>query len=100
LSKLGDIWAVYSRATDRLAFAIHADVQPPNGSFEGSIALAKELEVPSNVKTGGVSQGIVYLLFPNSGDGRPKKPDEIQKLGQALLEQWGGLQKLKNSTAE
>ena len=105
---LGDICACYSRITDKLAFAIFADVGPSfvapagNKSPQGSIALANALGVPSNAKTGGTetNKGILYLIFPQSGDGKPKTSEEIRAIGTRLLEQWGGLEKLKKSSPE
>src|SRR5581483_829003 len=44
--------------------AIFADFGPRDKIGEGSIALAEALGIPSDPRTGGVPDGIVYLVFP------------------------------------
>jgi hypothetical protein len=86
-TRLGDLVFVYNSRTDQYSFAIFADI----GAFgEGSIALAENLGVHSDAKRGGSPGGVVYLVFPGSGDGRPKSLEEINREGAALLESAGG----------
>jgi hypothetical protein len=73
------------------SYAIFADV----GTLgEGSIALANNLGISSDARHGGTWWGVMYLVFPGSGDHRPKTIDEIDKQGQKLLQGWGGVAKL------
>ncbi len=67
--KLGDIAAV--RYNGKVAFAVFADVGPRSKLGEGSIALAQELGIPANPRSGGVRGGVEYLVFPGSGNGTP-----------------------------
>ena len=69
-------------------FAIFGDVGPFDRIGEGSVALAENLGIRSNARNGGAHGGIVYLVFPGSGDGRPRTIDEINDEGQKLLQAW------------
>ena len=53
---------------------------------EGSVALAENLGIRSNARNGGAHRGILYLLFPGSGNGRPRTIEEINSEGQKLLQ--------------
>jgi hypothetical protein len=44
--------------------------------------------------TGGAYDGILYLLFPGSGNLRTRTVGEIQSEGEKLLSFWGGMKKL------
>ncbi len=88
--KKGDIAAVINKANCTLSFAIYADVKN-SGIGEGSIALADALQIPSNPRTGGVNSGIIYIVFPGSGDGKPKTVAQINTIGTIrFLFEWGG----------
>jgi hypothetical protein len=69
--QIGDLAVVIRPETGAHACAIVADTGPPGHIGEGSIALANAIGIPSNVRSGGVSHGIVYVVFPGSGQGRP-----------------------------
>jgi hypothetical protein len=85
-TQLGDLVMVYNERTGLSSFAIFADV----GTFgEGSIALAEKLGIHSDARRGGSPGGIVYLVFPGSGDSRPKSADEIDRIGAGLLASMG-----------
>jgi hypothetical protein len=87
---LGDFAAVINKADGKIAFAIFADVGPPEKLGEGSIALANELDIYSNPRDGGADEGIIYIVFPGSGNGKPRSKEEIRSEGHILLNEWGG----------
>jgi len=83
--RLGDFAFVVNLRNGKSSYAIYADV---GALGEGSIALADALGVSSNARHGGQSGGILYLLFPGSGNHRPRTIDEIQDGGEKLLSHW------------
>jgi hypothetical protein len=96
---LGDFAVVYNRANQKLAFAIFGDFSPARYLGQGSIALAKDLEIPT-VRPIGPSTGIVYILFPNSRKlGSPITPELIKEEGKKLFEKWGGNSELQRRLA-
>ncbi|MEM7183806.1 MAG: glycoside hydrolase family 75 protein [Spirochaetota bacterium] len=92
---LGDIALVYNQNNTRSAYAIYADTGADTRIGEGSIALAKALGVNADVRTGGVVQGIVYLVFPRSGNGKPQTLAKIHQIGKRLAKKWGGVSRIK-----
>lgn len=94
-ARLGDFAVVINRANGKTAYAIFADLGPRNKIGEASIALAERLGIPSNPRRGGASKGVVYVVFPNSGNGKPRTLDEIESLGEAVFRDWGGMQQLE-----
>jgi hypothetical protein len=97
--KLGDFATVLNTKNQKLQHAIVADLGPRNRIGDGSIALAKALEVNSNARNGGAIDGIVYKIFPGSGTGWPKTLDEINSEGERLLKAWGGQQRVFSELA-
>ena len=94
-ARLGDLVVVFSQRTGKFSYAIFADI----GTFgEGSIALAENLGIWSDAREGGSRDGILYLVFPGSGDGQPKSVDEINQAAGALLLAWGGAEKIRSCT--
>jgi len=89
-ARLGDFGVVINRANGRSSPAIFADLGPKNHLGEGSIALAERLGIPSNPRRGGVSKNIVYVVFPGSGNGKPRTLAEIEREGAARFAAWGG----------
>jgi len=87
-AKLGDF--AYVEYNTKSSFAIVADVGPSGKIGEGSIALAKALGITSNPKAGGVSKGVKFVVFPGSGNGKPRTLSEIHDLGDDAFENWGG----------
>ncbi len=88
---LGDMAVVLNLRTGDYSYAIFADV----GTLgEGSIALANNLGISSDARHGGTWWGVLYLVFPGSGDHRPKTIDEIDRATQKLLDAWGGAAQL------
>lgn len=63
---VGDFALVINRANGRRAAAIIGDVGPVCGIGEGSIALARALQIPSDPRTGGASGGILTVAFVHS----------------------------------
>jgi hypothetical protein len=88
--KLGDFAAVINKTTGKIVYAIFADVGPPDKLGEGSIMLANELDINSSPKYGGADDGIIYIVFPGSGNGNPRSKEEIRSEGEILLKEWGG----------
>lgn len=90
-ARLGDFAVVKNLRNGKSSFAIYADI----GTLgEGSVALADALGIWSDARHGGASDGILYLLFPGSGNLRPRTIGEIQSEGEKLLSDWGGTKKL------
>jgi hypothetical protein len=77
----------------RSAFAILADI---GGSElgEGSIALARLLGGAGNPRSETLPNHVIYVLFPGSGAGKPLTVDQINGMGRAAFNVWGGFPKL------
>ncbi|HEX4228358.1 MAG TPA: glycoside hydrolase family 75 protein [Bryobacteraceae bacterium] len=77
----------------RSAFAILADI---GGSElgEGSIALARLLGGAGNPRSETLPNHVIYVLFPGSGAGRPLTVNQINGMGRAAFNVWGGFPKL------
>jgi Fungal chitosanase of glycosyl hydrolase group 75 len=93
---LGDLAVVVNRANGRTAYAIFADVGPRGRIGEGSIALAKALDMPADPRHSSVSGGVIYLIFPGSelpADGRVTARNVRSSAGR-LFRRWGGREKL------
>jgi len=84
----GDFAAVFNPRNDKSSFAIFGDVGPFDRIGEGSMALADNLGIRSDARNGGARRGILYLVFPSSGNGRPRTIEEINGEGQRLLLEW------------
>jgi hypothetical protein len=84
----GDFAAAYNQRTGKFSFAIFGDVGPYDRIGEGSVALAENLGVRSDARNGGTRRGILYLVFPGSGNGRPRTIEEINTEGQKLVQDW------------
>jgi Fungal chitosanase of glycosyl hydrolase group 75 len=95
--RLGDLAVVIHPGTGAQACAIVAEIGPRRRIGEGSIALANALRINSDPMHGGVSSGIVYVIFPGSGEGRPLSKDAIDQKGAPLFYKWGGIDKAKSS---
>ncbi|HEX6803792.1 MAG TPA: glycoside hydrolase family 75 protein [Terriglobales bacterium] len=81
-ARLGDFAFVMNLRNGRSSFAIYADI----GTLgEGSIALAQALGIHSDARVGGTSDGILYVLFPGSGDLTPRAFDEVQNEGEKQI---------------
>ena len=93
-AKLGDLAVVINKKKGKSTFAIFADIGPKTKLGEGSIALAAALEVKKNPKTGGPVVDLIYIVFPGSGNGKPRSLDEINGNGQASFAEFGGMEQV------
>jgi hypothetical protein len=93
-ARLGDFAIVVNLGNGKSSFAIYADI----GTLgEGSVALANVLGIQSDARHGGESDGILYLVFPGSGNRRPRTIGEIQSAGEKLLmDQWDEMTKVSS----
>lgn len=90
-ARLGDFAVVVNMRDSKWSFAIFADV----GTLgEGSIALADNLGIWSDARRGGRGGGLLYLVFPGSGNGQPRSAEEIDTETAKLLKDWGGIEQL------
>jgi LysM repeat protein len=96
-AKIGDLCLVINTMNNKRSYAIVGDIEPDNSIGIGSIALAEKLGILSNPKTGGVEDGILYIIFAQSGDNActPKTPQQITEEGEKLFEQWGGMKQVE-----
>jgi hypothetical protein len=90
-ARLGDFAVVLNLRNGKSSYAIYADIGTMG---EGSIALADNLGIWSDARRGGESDGILYLVFPGSGNLQPRTIDEIQSEAEKLLHDWGGIERL------
>lgn len=100
-AKLGDFAMVVNLRNHKMSGAIVADESAsdlPMG--EGSIALANTLGIDSNPRTGGVQRGVVYVIYPDSGNGTPRTREEIESNSRRKLENWGGMTQITRCLLE
>jgi hypothetical protein len=90
----GDFAVVLNQRNGKSSYAIFGDVGPPDRIGEGSMALAENLGIRSDARNGGARRGILFLVFPGSGTGRPRTIDEINAESEKLLKAWGGTSQL------
>jgi len=99
-AKLGDVGLAFNEATgDNMYFAV-GDVGPKNQIGECSMLLGRCLGLNPSPKTGGTSKRIIsYVILPESDPGYADW--EIKcKTAIKLVEDWGGLTRLKKIAAE
>jgi hypothetical protein len=89
-AKLGDFAVVLNAKSGRLAFAEFADIGPPAKLGEGSVALAESVGIASSAKDGGLPFGVIYAIFPGSGNGAPRTAAEIDAESKKLFDALGG----------
>lgn len=96
-AKIGDLAAVINTMNGKVVYAIVGDVGPDDSLGIGSIALAEELGVLANPKIGGTEDGILYIIFAQSGENActPKTSEQIKKRGTELFEKWGGMKQVR-----
>ena len=85
----------------RICFAESVAISVPSKTTrplvgEGSVALADALGIWSDARHGGASDEILYLLFPGSGNRKPRMIGEIQSEGEKLVYRWGGMKELSS----
>jgi hypothetical protein len=97
--RLGDLVAVVNETNGKVAYAIYADQGPRDRLGEGSLELANQLRSAPLPGTEGTRQslvsGIVYVVFPGSGNRRPKTREQIATAGARLFERWGSRAAIK-----
>jgi hypothetical protein len=96
----GDFAEVLNLGNGKSSHAIFGDVGPFDRIGEGSVALAENLGIRSDARNGGARRGILYLVFPGSGNGQPRSVDEINAETERLVQDWGGNSQLTVCTAE
>ncbi len=94
-ARLGDLASVWNRRTERLSHAIVADIGPASQIGEGSMALARALRIDPSPKHGGQSTDVVYVVFPGSGNRRPRPAAGIKTKTAPLFAAWGGLDRVR-----
>jgi hypothetical protein len=85
----GDFAVVFNQRNGKSSYAIFGDVGPSERIGEGSMALAENLGIRSDARNGGARRGILFLVFPGSGNGRPRPIEEINAESEKLLQSWG-----------
>ena len=94
-ASLGDFATVVNLKNRKVSAAIVADVSAPNLPVgEGSIALAESLAIDSSPRHGGQDEKVVFVIYPGSGNGKPRKLQDILTSSKRLFEAWGGINKL------
>ncbi|TAE45072.1 MAG: hypothetical protein EAY69_10750 [Cytophagales bacterium] len=94
-AKVGDFGYVYNEKIGKGSFAIFADVGSNQKLGEGSICLAKKLGINADARKGGQTDGILYIIFPFSGNGRWRSLEEIEKITQQKMEKASAYQFLE-----
>jgi hypothetical protein len=87
-ARVGDFAMVFNERNGRSSYAIFGDVGPMDRIGEGSVALAENLGIRSDARNGGTWRGVLYMVFPGSGEGSPKTVEEINERGQRLMQEW------------
>ena len=94
-ARLGDFATVVNFQNGKISEALVADESAPNLPVgEGSIALAEVLGIDSSPRHGGKDRDVAYLVYPGSGNGRPRRLQEVVANSKRLFEAWGGLSQL------
>jgi hypothetical protein len=104
-ARLGDFATVVNLKNRKVSAAIVADESAPNLPVgEGSIALAEALAIDSSPRHGGQDRKVVFVIYPGSGNGEPRRLQDILANSNRLFEEWGGTNRLDaclaSSTAE
>ncbi|PTY02958.1 hypothetical protein DB346_08070 [Verrucomicrobia bacterium LW23] len=86
----GDLGVIINLETERIAPAIYADDGPASMLGEASIAAAELLGIPPSPRTGGVNSGVLYIIFPGTGEGKPLPRIEIGKRAITKFDSIGG----------
>lgn len=100
-ARLGDFATVVNLQNGKISAAIVADESAadlPVG--EGSMALAEALGIDSSPRHGGKDGAVAYLIYPGSGNGRPRPLKEIVGNSKQLFEAWGGFDRLNACLAD
>jgi hypothetical protein len=79
--KMGDVAKVKNLRNGKSSYAICADIGSKDKIGEGSIRLAKLLDIPSSPRKGGIADSISYIVYPGSGNGKPLTVHAIDSIG-------------------
>jgi hypothetical protein len=100
-ARLGDFATVVNLQNGKTSAAIVADESTPSLRVgEGSIALARALGIDPNPRSGGKDKGVAYIIYLDSGNGRPRELQDIGANSERLFDAWGGLERLNACLAE
>ena len=86
-ARLGDLAIVFNLRNGKSSYAIFADIGTMG---EGSVALARNLEIDEDARNGGAARGIRYVVFPGSGNGQPRALDEIYSEAEKQVQDFRG----------
>ena len=93
-ARLGDLCVALNTTNGLFAGAMFAEVGDRNG--EGSIALAKKLDIDSNPRTGGKDASVIaYFVFKKTSHGWREDADGIQADAMNELSLRGGIDLFK-----
>src|ERR1700687_1022686 len=94
-ARLGDFATVVNLQNGKISAAIVADESAPDLPVgEGSIALAEAFGIYPSPRPGGKDGAVAYLIYPGSGNGKPRPLEGIIANSKHLFEAWGGLDRL------
>jgi GH18 family chitinase len=90
-AKIGDFAAIINKKTGVVSYAIFADTGEEGVVGESSINAAAKSGINSSAKTGGTTAtDLIYIVFPNSGNGFGRSLYDIRTQGAAHLASFGG----------
>ena len=90
----GDFAVAFNGKNRKFSYAIFADVGPAGKVGEGSIALSKALGNDPFVRgkaRRGIPGDVIYIVFPRSGNRKPRSIEVINREGARLFKAWGGI---------
>lgn len=97
--RLGDLAVVINQTSGKMAYAIFADQGPKDRIGEGSLYLANQLRNAPLPDSIGIRKslvhGLVYVVFPGSGNGKPRTREQIAVAGAKLFDRSGGASTVK-----
>jgi GH18 family chitinase len=90
-AKIGDFAAIINKHTGAVSYAIFADTGEEGVVGESSINAAAKSGINSSAKAGGTkTTDLIYIVFPNSGNGFGRSLYDIRIQGAAQLASFGG----------
>jgi hypothetical protein len=95
-ASLGDFGVVINLRNGKVSNAIFADIGTMG---EGSVALADNLGIFSDARRGGTRDGVLYMIFGGSGNGKPRSNEEIDDQVASLLHAFGGTERVLSCSA-
>jgi hypothetical protein len=88
---VGDVGFAYCRKTGQMCPAVVADVGPKNKYGEGSIALARALDLPTSPRNGGAASGVVCVVFKGTRRGWPRANADVAQQVEDRINELGGV---------